>query len=323
MNQKISVIVPIYNVEQYLNRCIESIVNQTYRNLEIILVDDGSPDNCPKICDEWAEKDNRIKVIHKENGGLSDARNAGMKIATGDFIAFVDSDDWTEIQFIEKLYNALLEYDCDIAGCKYRKCEKVSEIKDNPGSNQVEIYNKIDGLSSLISETIKQVVWNKLYKKDVIEGIAFEKGKYHEDEFWSYQIFARSKQYVEIDYVGYNYFQRETSIMGEKYSLKRLDAVEAKVFRQRFLEEQFPMLVFQGKVNLWFSCLGNGQAAITRLKMNEKEYAISYLKTVIQDNKISRDDYKGLKLTHKVWLKMARHAFVFTCRMRQMLRVGI
>ena len=107
MDEKISVIIPIYKVEKYLNRCVESVVNQSYQNLEIILVDDGSPDNCPKMCDDWAEKDNRIKVIHKENGGLSDARNAGLKVAMGEYISFVDSDDWIAKDFYEVLIRVL------------------------------------------------------------------------------------------------------------------------------------------------------------------------------------------------------------------------
>ena len=114
-NPKISVIVPVYKVEKYLDKCVESIVNQTYKNLEIILVDDGSPDNCPAMCDEWAEKDERIRVIHKENGGLADARNAGMDIATGDYIGFVDSDDWIEPNMYEVLLKNALKYDADIS----------------------------------------------------------------------------------------------------------------------------------------------------------------------------------------------------------------
>ena len=113
----ISVIVPIYNVEKYVNKCVGSIVNQTYTNLEIILVDDGSPDRCPEICDEWAKKDSRIKVIHKKNGGLSDARNAGMKIASGDYIAFVDSDDWIAPEMYERLLMAIKNDNSDIAAC--------------------------------------------------------------------------------------------------------------------------------------------------------------------------------------------------------------
>ena len=117
MKNKISVIVPIYKVEQYLNRCVESIVNQTYKNLEIILVDDGSPDLCPKICDEWAEKDSRIVVIHKENSGLSDARNAGLKVATGGYVAFVDSDDIINPFYVEYLYKAICDNDAQISAC--------------------------------------------------------------------------------------------------------------------------------------------------------------------------------------------------------------
>ena len=231
----ISVIVPVYKVGEYLNNCVESIVNQTYKNIEIILVDDGSPDNCPHLCDEWAEKDSRIRVIHKENGGLSDARNAGMKVATGEYIAFVDSDDLIEKEFLKNLYTAIMKYDCDFSGCKYRKCESHCLINDNKADFHGIVYDTISGLRALIDEQIHQVVWNKLYKKDLIECIGFEKGKYHEDEFWSYQVFARCKKYVEIDYEGYNYLQREASIMGEKYSLKRLHAIEAKTTRQSFL----------------------------------------------------------------------------------------
>ena len=114
MNPLISVIVPIYNVEKYLARCVDSIVNQTYKNLEIILVDDGSPDRCPQMCDDYAEKDSRIKVVHKKNGGLSDARNAGMAVATGEYISFIDSDDWIETSMFELLLNNIFQYDCEI-----------------------------------------------------------------------------------------------------------------------------------------------------------------------------------------------------------------
>ena len=117
----ISVIVPVYNVEAYLDKCISSIVNQTYRNLEIILVDDGSPDNCPAMCDAWAKKDSRIRVIHKLNGGLSDARNAGMTVTTGELMAFVDSDDWIDVHYIEYLYNALRQSNADISACDLRE----------------------------------------------------------------------------------------------------------------------------------------------------------------------------------------------------------
>lgn len=318
----ISIIVPVYGVEPYLDRCIQSIVNQTYSNLEIILVDDGSPDRCPEICDEWSKKDSRIKVIHKQNGGLSDARNAGVKAATGEYVAFVDSDDWIEIKFIEYLNRVIVKYDCDFSGCKYRKCENFCEYNHTEEELQAEIYDTISGLHALIDERVRQVVWNKLYKRSLIESINFEKGKCHEDEFWSYQVFANSKKYVEIDYVGYNYLQRQTSIMGEKYSLKRLDAVEAKVCRQIFLEECLPEVALQAKINLLFSCMGHGQAAITKLDMAEKEYVLTYLKRIIKEYAMKKTEYKGLKVTHKIWLAMAHVEFEMVCRVRNLLHIG-
>ena len=117
MDSLISVIVPIYNVEKYLQKCVDSIINQTYKNLEIILVDDGSPDNCPKMCDDYAEKDSRIKVVHKENGGLSDARNVGMEVATGEYVSFIDSDDYISLDFYETLLETIVDNDSDVVEC--------------------------------------------------------------------------------------------------------------------------------------------------------------------------------------------------------------
>lgn len=318
----ISVIIPVYKVEEYLDRCLESIVKQTHNNLEIIIVDDGSPDRCPELCDEWMRKDSRIKVIHKENGGLSDARNAGVKVAEGEYIAFVDSDDWIEEKFIENLYKAIIEFDSDFSGCKYHRCEKYCQLNHGAEEQKIELYDTISGLSALIDEKIGQVVWNKLYKKDLIKNIEFEKGKYHEDEFWSYQVFAKSMKYVEIGYVGYNYFQREASIMGETYSLKRLDAIEAKVRRQCFLKEKFPELVLQAKVNLLFSCMWHGQVALNKLTSDNKNYVFNYLERIIKENKMSIVDYKGMKLTHKVWLILSNYFFKMVCRMRNLLHIG-
>ena len=321
-NNLISVIVPVYNVYDYLDKCIQSIQRQSYSNIEIILVDDSSPDKCPEMCDEWARKDSRIKVIHKQNGGLSDARNAGLKVAMGEYISFLDSDDWIEKNFIENLYRVIVEHDCDFSGCKYRKCEEFCECNCNAEEFQSEIYNTIRGLRALIEESVHQVVWNKLYKRSLIENIYFETGKYHEDEFWSYQIFANSKKYVEIEYVGYNYFQRQTSIMGEPYSLKRLHAIEAKVSRQYFLENHFPEVALQAKINLLFSCIAQGQAAIGKLNSTEEDYVFKYLKKIINENKLSRADCKGLKLTHKVWLTMACYVLETVCRIRNLFHIG-
>lgn len=184
----ISIVVPVYKVEPYLDKCISSIVNQTYKNLEIILVDDGSPDNCPAMCDAWAEKDNRIRVIHKPNGGLSDARNAGMSVATGELMAFVDSDDWIAPDMYEKLYHRLTEDGSDIAACGVQMVWEDNtppRMLTRPGSRTL---NRDEAMQAIIEEScLKQPVWYKLYKSKLVRDIRFPVGKYHEDVFWSYQ----------------------------------------------------------------------------------------------------------------------------------------
>ena len=190
----ISIIVPIYKVEQYLGRCVESIVNQTYKNLEIILVDDGSPDNCPAMCDNWACKDARIKVVHKQNGGLSDARNAGMDIAKGEYIAFVDSDDYVRSDMYELLYNNMQENESDISACgveMVREDETPIAMLTPLGSY---VLNNEEAMIAIIEEDVlKQPVWYKLYKLKCVQNNYFPVGKYHEDIFWSYLAVAKAK----------------------------------------------------------------------------------------------------------------------------------
>ena len=318
----ISVIVPVYKVEAYLDRCVQSIVNQTYTNLEIILVDDGSPDRCPQMCDEWAKKDSRIRVIHKENGGLSDARNAGMAAASGEYISFIDSDDWIEPAFMQILLEAMLAHDCDVAGCLYRKC-KESATEDSVSKNcKVQVFERLAAMSELIDNcAIQQVVWNKLYKKTISDGILFEKGKYHEDEFWTYQVIGRINRIAVTDYVGYNYFQRTDSIMGEGYSLNRLDAVEAKVRRQEYLEAYMPELAGKGSVNLAFTCMWHGQLALNDLSETSCKVVFRYLERII-DSRTVIQDKAALKMTHRLWLWMFRMYPKMTCRVRNLLSVG-
>ena len=201
--KKISVIVPIYKVEKYIHRCIDSIINQTYKNLEIILVDDGSPDSCPRICDEYAKKDKRIKVIHKENGGLSDARNKGVDIATGDYIAFVDSDDYIHPNMYEVLIYELEKNNSDIALCKYKIVYEKSKIKTEiDGKFEVYSLNNLQALDSMYGKDGVDfiVAWNKLYKKDLFNKIRYPVGKIHEDEYTTYKLLFASKNVIYIEY---------------------------------------------------------------------------------------------------------------------------
>lgn len=241
---KISIIIPIYNVEEYLPQCLESVIRQTYPDLEIILVNDGSTDSCAAICEAYAQKDSRIQVIHKKNGGLSDARNAGLRMATGDFISFVDSDDVLDLHFCQKLLSALLENKADIAECRFIAFEQEDELKNwssvHPG--KTEVFRTDKALELLMHEHFKQVVWNKLYRKEVIAGLEFPVGKINEDEFWTYQVFSHAQKILRIQEVLYFYRQQESSIMGRRYSISRLDGLQALEERIGFIKIHFPHL---------------------------------------------------------------------------------
>ena len=317
----ISVIVPVYKVEPYLDKCISSIVNQTYRNLEIILVDDGSPDNCPAMCDKWAEKDSRIRVIHKTNGGLSDARNAGMAIATGELMTFVDSDDWIAPDMYEHLYQRLAEDNSDIAACGVQMVwedKTPSRMLMRDGNC---ILNQEEAMQAIIEESwLKQPVWYKLYKTELVRDILFPVGKYHEDVFWSYQAVGRAQRVSVSDHIGYYYLQRGGSIMGAGYSLKRLDAVEAKVQRCAYIQEQFPEISALATKNLWFTCIYHGQLAIRGLDTDASKRTMEYLKNVLRENPVNTCE---CSIKEKVWLAMARCSLTGICHIRNTLKIGL
>lgn len=235
-NGLISVIVPVYKVEQYLDKCIDSIVKQTYLNLEIILVDDGSPDNCPQICDKWAKLDNRIKVIHKTNGGLSDARNAGLKIASGDYIAFVDSDDYIETDMYEFLMNQIESSNADMAICNLEYVDSNGNIVRNDSTCWDGCFSSKEVLTRWC-HVYNVVVWNKLYKRKCWDNICFPKGKIHEDNFVMYKVIFNCDKIICSKQKKYNYMQRNDSIMSSRINPKRFDAVQACCEAYKFYQE--------------------------------------------------------------------------------------
>ena len=225
-NPLVSIIVPIYKVEPYLRRCLDSIVNQTYTNLEIILVDDGSPDGCPQICDEYAARDKRIVVIHKDNGGLSDARNAGLDICKGEYISFVDSDDWTNENYIANLLDIITKNKADIAIAENIRTDGCSE--PSKGNISINVYTPQNALKHLFSQNhiAFTVSWGKLYKKSLFTSLRFPIGKYHEDEFTTYILFYKSKKIVYTSEILYYYYQRADSTMGTPHPYDLLEAEE-------------------------------------------------------------------------------------------------
>ena len=244
----VSVIIPVYQVEKYLDKCIASVVNQTYTNLEIILVDDGSSDNCPAICDRWQAKDSRIKVIHQENGGLSHARNEGLKIATGEFIGFVDSDDWIEPNMVELLLMALLETDAEIAVGGIKAFTEASEaiVYTQSKSTESKIYSTEEALKRLLllKGFMCSGVWNKLYKRAVLSDVNFPEGKLHEDVLWTTQVIGNSQKVVCINNKLYHYLQRPDSLShDDRQKVRRVyDELEMNKQRLEYIHKSYPTL---------------------------------------------------------------------------------
>lgn len=237
----ISVIVPIYGVEEYLSKCIDSIINQTYKNLEIILVDDGSPDKCPDICDAFKKKDERIKVIHKKNGGLSDARNAGLDIAHGDYLVFVDSDDWIENTMVEHLLSTCKKYDVEMVTC-------ARYITDGQSTSAVafdgpeKVYTAEEALTEILSgKSMDVAAWDKIYARNLFAEIRFPVGENNEDIAVFYKLIELSGRVAHTGTTEYFYRSRPGSITKLKYSIdarkiieKNLDSIED------FLGKEYP-----------------------------------------------------------------------------------
>jgi glycosyltransferase involved in cell wall biosynthesis len=233
----ISIIVPIYRVEKYVSKCIDSLLLQTYSNIEIILVDDGSPDRCGEICDEYAAKDNRIKVIHKKNGGLSNARNAGVRVAIGEYIGFVDSDDYVSNNMYEKLYATIVTANAEMAICNYSWVNEDGLVceKDYAGKIFDGVLNRDEAFAALYnqSNTCYVTAFNKLYKYSLLNTVRFPDGKIHEDEFTVHHFFDQCNTIACISDSLYFYVQRHGSITSE-FSIKNLDLYEAYLDRYQF-----------------------------------------------------------------------------------------
>ena len=236
---KISVIVPIYGIEKELPRCIDSIIAQTYKDLEIILVDDGSPDHCGEICDAYAKKDSRIKVLHDPNGGLSDARDHGIDAATGKYLGFVDGDDYIEPEMYEKLHEALVKNDAEISVCRFRYVGGLEER-----NREISITDEvISGKKILLEKRASDhpwgwgYAWNKLYKREVFSELRYPVGKAFEDDFIVHKLFWDVERVACISYIGYNYIQRTTSIT-HAYKVNVLDEIESRFDRDDFFREK-------------------------------------------------------------------------------------
>lgn len=322
VKELISIIVPVYKVEEYLDRCVQSIINQTYKNLEIMLVDDGSPDNCPNKCDNWARVDSRIKVIHKANGGISDARNAGMKAATGDYISFIDSDDWIHEQFYEILLDIMHNSNADIAGCKIKTAYEYGEDSKISHYN-VKEYNVHEAMKAVIEEKIPVPVWCKIYKREVIQNELFDVGKCHEDVFWTYRAYGNCRKAVAVDAEMYYYFQRKGSIMGEAFSEKRLDALEAMEKRCRYIEKKVPELSDLALIKYMELCMYQYQTVCRDKPLDIADEIKMKIIGRVKSEKHRFRELRQLSVKERMWMRLFSMLPDLTCRARNKLRIGV
>ena len=321
-NELISVIVPIYKVEKYLKKCVDSIINQTYKNLEIILVDDGSPDNCPKICDEYAKQDSRIKVIHLENGGAGRARNIGYSFASGEFISFIDSDDVISCDFYEYLYG-LFETDVDITECEYIEFDTEEVDFSVNEKNKIEKYSMTDAMDAHIKDKMfKQVIWNKLYRRKVADDVKFPENSKIDDEYWTYKVIANANNLIHSSKVLYAYRQQEKSVMSSLSTVDRIGTIEPKALRAEFIRERIPMLYDSCVYNLWGSCLYQYQLVLRDDKKNSKKI-LDYSKKMFKEFPIKINKSLSLTFKEKIWLIMTKLTLKKTCQLRNLLKIGL
>ena len=265
---KISIVVPIYNVEKYLKECIESILIQTYKNLEIILVDDGATDSSGSICDEYKQKDNRIKVIHKKNGGLSDARNAGIEVATGEYISFIDSDDYIANDMYELLYKDIKNEKADISCCS---CFLVYKNRIDYGkADYYEVMNSQRAIELLCTMGYMGVsAYAKLYKTELFQNIRYPKGKISEDIYTTYKLFDKANKIIYNSIPKYYYRQRKGSITNNK--IINVNALEAAKEQMEFIERKYPEILNAAIKNYIFVAIGVYDNVV-KSKKKEKEF---------------------------------------------------
>ncbi len=290
----ISIVIPVYKVEKYLEKCIESVLKQTYTNLQIILVDDGSPDNCGKICDEYAKRDSRIDVIHKVNGGLSEARNVGISKAKGRYIGFVDSDDYIKENMYEILLNLIKEYNADASICNlYDVIEGKEYIRNK--NNGIQEYSRLDILKEvLLDKNIQSYAWNKLYKKELFDEVKYPIGKKYEDIGTTFYIFEKCNKIVVTSEPEYYYLKRSDSLVNNVTESTVFDYMELILQRYLYINDNIKELRQYNDYYLVKTLL-TANNDIKELKQIEEKTKQKYNELYNISKEILRTNYSNLK----------------------------
>lgn len=310
----ISVVVPVYKVADYLDRCVRSLVDQTYNNIEIILVDDGSPDSCAIICDEWIKKDKRIQVIHKKNGGLSDARNIGMFSIKGEYISFIDSDDWIDLNTFELVMKRIRETNAQIGAFNLVNVD--SEHFSVDLSDEYDVIDPEVAIENTIDDTgVRTVAWNKVYYKSILDNLFFPNGKLHEDEFFTFQALAKAKRIVYLHRQCYYYFQRPSGIMGQ-YNIKHIDMLEGVKNRMDFVEVHYPNLFCKAKISFSLCCFNQYKNLLKYGDANDKKIGKKKIKKLRKSIHIKIADVVGMNKKTALLHLLSNRSFGldFCCR---------
>lgn len=268
--QLISIVVPVYNVEAYAEQCIESILNQSYKNLQIILVDDGSTDRSGEICDFYRQRDSRIEVIHKKNGGLSDARNTGIKFVKAKYVTFADSDDILHEDYVDFLYKQLIEFDADIAICRYKRFTNIEETKEVEKKVKTVVFNSVEALKNLLytPEIIPQSAYAKMYRTKLFEDIEYPVGKINEDIGTTYKLFYKAQRIAYNPSQYYFYLQRMDGIVRSNFSERTMDAIYFSDEIIKFVNENLPEIE---KAAICYAFAQNVQV-LMKLPYKDKKY---------------------------------------------------
>lgn len=312
---KISIIVPVYKVEPYLRKCLDSIVGQTYQNLEIILVDDGSPDNCGAICDAYAARDERIRVIHKANGGVASARNAGLDTATGDYIGWVDSDDWIEADMFECLLKGAETYGADIVVCG--RAEVYPDRKNFMGWERETVLSREEAIGHLLEDNaMRNYLCDKLWKRELFQNITFPEGHNFEDVAVTYRLFEKADKVACLPECKYFYLQREDGIVRSKALSNIMDYYEATKERYLYLRDRYPRFrermeggLVLAAANTWAVFLSAPPELQRRHREQLKEMAAFVREHPVAVAAAARD----LGLAGRLRLRLSRYPYRWAC----------
>lgn len=304
---KISVIVPVYNVEDYLESCLDSISNQTYSNLEIIVVDDGSPDNSGQIADEYKKKDNRVSVIHQRNGGLSAARNSGLEQATGDFVCFIDSDDWIEPDYLELLYAGVQTFNAEISVIKLKKINDLKELKElTPTKEDWLVLDKHEAMKSLFtSNNIGYSANNKLFNMNLFSDLRFPVGKLMEDKATTYLLIDKSNRIALNSSEKYHYFQSPKSILRGSFNPRKFDTFDIHEEIIMFIDKFYPEVSLNVRSRYVYTAVRMMMSMIENNYSNQKDYdrSMEILSRFEQEAQADPDFSPKLKKLIKFLLK--------------------